>query len=41
MEDTRNYYIVAELMSGGHLMEKIVSQQSNSFTEQRAGSIIH
>lgn len=24
MEDNRNYYIIAELMSGGHLLEKVL-----------------
>jgi len=32
MEDSKNYYIVAELMSGGHLMEKIMAEKTHSFS---------
>jgi len=28
MEDRNNYYIVAELMSGGHLMEKLLRHKN-------------
>jgi len=41
MEDRRNYYIVAELMSGGNVMEKILAAQGNKFTETKAASIIN
>ena len=40
MEDKRNYYIVAELMSGGHLMEKLAAA-GYKFTESKAASVIH
>ena len=40
LEDRRNYYIVAELMTGGHLMEKILAAVGNKFTESMAASII-
>jgi len=41
LEDNRNYYIVAELMAGGHLMDKILMQKEMTFSELTAASIIH
>ena len=41
LEDNRNYYIVAELMAGGHLMDKIMKQKNNNFSEQSAANIVH
>lgn len=39
MEDSRCYYIVMELITGGNLFEKI--RQMQSFSEQQCAGIIH
>ena len=39
MEDKNNYYIVAELMAGGNLLEHLSSRQSY-FTEREAANVI-
>ena len=41
MEDSRNYYIVSELMSGGHLMEKLLNKQDTCFAEHTTAKIIY
>ena len=38
LEDTRNYYIVMELISGGNLLEAI--RQKGNFTEPKAAKVI-
>ena len=38
MEDERNYYIIAEFMAGGHLLDKIT--QLRQFSEQQAASVV-
>ncbi len=38
MEDNRNFYIVAEVVTGGDLLKKIIQMQS--FTEEQACSVI-
>jgi len=38
LEDERNYYIVAELMSGGNLLEKI--QEQRQFNESKAANVV-
>ena len=39
MEDKNNYYIVAELMAGGNLLEHLSSRQTH-FTEREAANVI-
>jgi serine/threonine protein kinase len=38
MEDSRNFYIVAEVVTGGDLLKKIITLKH--FTEQQACSVI-
>ena len=40
MEDSRNYYIIMEVMKGGSLMDKIAARKSG-FNEHTAASVIH
>ena len=40
LEDTRNYYIIMEVMKGGNLMDKIAARRSG-FNEHAAASVIH
>jgi len=38
MEDSRNYYVIMELISGGNLFERIRNLQH--FTEEQAANIM-
>ena len=40
MEDTNNYFIVAELMAGGNLLERLCNKQPQRFTESEAADVI-
>jgi len=39
MEDKRNYYVVMEFLTGGNLLDKVISTQK--FSEDHAAMIIH
>lgn len=41
MEDSRNFYIVTELLTGGNLMENIRGNKKQVFTETKAAYVIN
>ena len=40
MEDKNNYYIVAELMAGGNLLERLCKRDPARFTESEAADVV-